>query len=76
MEPTQFMNLIQMIGYSLGTIDAMEKRCEPGSQEYMNLEEISDQLIDMSKYVKHCALCPCNDIEPDVDEPGDLDDEL
>lgn len=72
MEPYQILNLVQMLGYTLGTIDSMQKRCEPGSKEHMDLEEISDQLIDASKYIKHTVLCTCDELH----EHEELDDEL
>lgn len=74
MEPHQFMSVMQMIGFAMGRIDSIQKTYRKDSAFYEELEEISDALVDISNYIKHCALCPCE--EHEEHEPAELDDEL
>lgn len=74
MEPHQFLNLIQMIGFTLGRIDSLQKEYAPGSKGDRILDELSDQLIDISNYVKHCVSCAS--ISNKDDDLEEIDDGL
>ena len=52
MEPHQFMNAMQMIGFAMGRIDSIQKTYRKDSPFYGELEEISDALVDISNYLK------------------------
>lgn len=75
MEPHQLLNLVQMIGFTLGRIDTLQKGYAPGSRGDRILDELSDQLIDISNYVKHCVSCIC-DPDEEEDEMEEIDDGL
>lgn len=63
MEPHQFMNVMQMIGFAMGRIESFQKGYTEGDGIYEEFEAVSDALIDVSNYIKHCACCPCEERE-------------
>ena len=74
MEPHELLNLVQMIGFTLGRIDTLQKEYAPGSKGDRILDELSDQLIDISNYVKHCVSCTC--APSNDDDLEEIDDGL
>lgn len=67
MDPHQYLNVMQMIGFTLGTIDQLQSEHMEEGQIHADYEKISEQLIDLSNYIKHCACCP-------AEEKDELDD--
>lgn len=61
MEPIQYMNVMQMIGFTLGRIESFSLSCKP--EEHCSFKEIAEQVLEISNYIKHCAECNCVEME-------------